>query len=854
MMDTRCLASLLAASLLVTACGDDGGNGSDIGGADGGNGPNDPVERTLSELGVSSTSEPRVDDDGDPLPDDYAPLGSRRTINRFAEIVPFGLRLEGDLTTDGRMPVLDIEPGANNTFSWSVLRDDAPADTPWFTDAPGRARAAANGDFDRDGQDEIAIVYQIDGEPVRLVIMDGAPDYGFSEPVVVDTGTWDQLFVAAGDFDGNETEDLVIALVSNAEGTTLVTFANDGEFRLDGTPRRIERLGEESRETQVVLQAGNIDYDRALELAVVVNQYRGEVSNGAGGSDISDSSRYVIYDDSRNGHAVLKSDLAVIDVGTEVKTAKVADIALGDVDGDNVDEVVLGGLDVVGNATNPPNYLVEVFDDAKRDFAHLDGRETDSRAISLQPQASGAMQYLVYLHVLTADLDGDGAAEVVTNQFVYEDLRQAGGALVRMDLGEGPLEIPMEDLFAEGNSGDDYYFSWASSDMEAADVTSDRRDNIVLYAQTLNFVIGEGQTVQVWGIDGIDGWKKMLDVFTQRSNPLNRGEQLHPQLLLADAEVDNESMALEYSDGSYRFVFTEPVVLAALAAAPCSENLGQSLGSSCRTAFGRAISDTQAREDSWTIIAGVSVGFDATVPFVGGPEAIVDTRNTIRNYSIDSYTLTTSVLRETGALEDSVIFTTVPLDIYTYTVLSHPNPDLIGEQLEVRLPREPITVMVEREIYNAAVGTEGPQIDDSVFTHVEGDPASYPTRAEKDALLRQNDGLESEEVDVGQGTGQTVVSISDFSSTTSGQSYDFETTLNLKATAGGVVGGFTVGGGAGFALEITRGEETIYQGSVGNISEEFFPAEAYSWGLFSYIHEDAASGQTFEVLNYWVEP
>ena len=852
MINARRLLRFFAATFLISACGDDGSDGPGNGSGNGG--PNDPVRQTLSELGVSPTSEPRVDDDGDPLPDDYAPLGSRRTINRFAEIIPFGVRLDDDPTSEGRMPVLDIDPGANNTFSWSLLRDDPPAETPWLTDDPTMARSAVNADFDRDGQDEIAIVYQIPTEPVRLVIMDGAPDYGFDEPTVIDTGTWDQLFVEAGDFDGNETEDLVIALVSNTDGTTLVTFANDGDFRLDGTPRRIERLGEGGGETQVVLEAGNIDFDRALELAVVVNQYGGGVSNGAQGNDLSDSARYFIYDDSWNDYAVLKSDLAVIDLGTEVKTAKVADIALGDVDGDNVDEVVLGGLDRVGNARNAPSYLVEVFDDAKRDFARLDGLEVDSRAGSLRPQSSGATQYLVYLHVLTADLDGDGAAEIVTNQYVYEDFRQTSGALVPMDIGDGPLEIPLSDLFCDGNSGDDYYFSWASSDMEAADVTSDRRDNIVLYAQTLNFLVGESQEVQVWGIDGIDGWKKMLDVDTAFSNPLNGRQQLHPELLLADAEVDNESMALEYSDGSYRFVFTEPVVLAALAAAPCSESLGQNLGSSCRTAFGRAISDTQQRENSWSIIAGVSVGFDATVPFVGGPEAIVDTTNTIRNYSIDSYTLTTSVLRETGALEDSVIFTTVPLDIYTYTVLSHPNSDLVGEEIEVRLPREPITVMVEREVYNAAVGTEGPQIDDGIFTHVEGDPASYPTRSEKDALLRQYDGLESEEVDVGQGTGQTVVSISDFSSTTTGQSYDFEATLNLKATAGGVVGGFTVGGGAGFALEITRGEETIYQGSVGNISEDFFPTEAYSWGLFSYIHEDTASGQTFEVLNYWVEP
>ena len=73
------------------------------------------------------------------------------------------------------------------------------------------------------------------------------------------------------------------------------------------------------------------------------------------------------------------------------------------------------------------------------------------------------------------------------------------------------------------------------------------------------------------------------------------------------------------------------------------------------------------------------------------------------------------------------------------------------------------------------------------------------------------------------------------------------------ATAQSVVGGYTVGGGADFALELTRGDETIYQGSVGNISAEFFPRDSYSWGLFSYVFEDDGSGQTFEVLNYWID-
>lgn len=818
---------------LAAGCGDSGPGGGN------GDGKNSSVEEVLDDLGVVRSSEPRVDETGEPLPEDYAPLGGTKTINRFAEVLFFGAQLDDGVASQGRMPILDIDPGSNNSFSWSLLSDAPPADTPWMTANNDLPRAAVNGDFDRDGQDEIAIVYQVPTEPVRLVIMDGAPSYAFGEPQVIDTKTWDEIFIEAGDFDGNGSADLVVGLIDDATATLITLVNDDAGFRVEGSPRRITRQG--TGGAQLAMASGNLDRDIALELAVVLN-FDGEAA------------RYFVYDDAWNDYAELTSDIAALRVGDSVQTAAVADVALGDVDGDGVDELVIAGLNRTGTVRQDAvRYFTEVMDDARTGFAHLTGNDVDSGAGRLQPTSSGAGHELSYLHVLTADVDGDGVKEIVTNQFLYEDLQQSGGVLAPLDLGEGPVEIPVKDLFTDGDSGDDYAFTWRSSAMAAGDVTSDRRENIVLYAQRLS-VNGEGQELQVWGIDGIDGWKEMLDLETTFSNPRNQGDSIRPQIILTDSEVDNESMALEYSEGSYRFVFTEPLLLAALAAPPCSTELGQNVGSSCTTAFGRAISETVQRENSWSVIAGASVGFEADIPFVGGAEAIVDTQTTVRNTTTNAYTLTTSVIRETGSLEDSVIFTTVPLDIYTYTVLSHPNPDLVGENIEIRLPREPITIMAEIDVYNAALEEDsGVQIDDAIFAHLAGDPSTYPTRAEKNGLLNRWDGLQSDEVDVGQGTGQTIVSISDFSSTTRGTAYDFEASLNVKVTAGGAVAGYKVGGGVGAALEVSRGEETIYQGAVGNISAEFFPREAYSWGLFSYIYEDRGSGQTFEVLNYWVE-
>jgi hypothetical protein len=50
-----------------------------------------------------------------------------------------------------------------------------------------------------------------------------------------------------------------------------------------------------------------------------------------------------------------------------------------------------------------------------------------------------------------------------------------------------------------------------------------------------------------------------------------------------------------------------------------------------------------------------------------------------------------------------------------------------------------------------------------------------------------------------------VAKITECSIGSTGNAFDFEATLDLKATRGGVVGGLSIGGGAGFDVSITRG-------------------------------------------------
>ena len=77
--------------------------------------------------------------------------------------------------------------------------------------------------------------------------------------------------------------------------------------------------------------------------------------------------------------------------------------------------------------------------------------------------------------------------------------------------------------------------------------------------------------------------------------------------------------------------------------------------------------------------------------------------------------------------------------------------------------------------------------------------------------------------------------------------------VEVEATVGGVVGGFTVGSEAGSSMTITTGSSSVYSGTVGAIPSETFIDNGYKWGIFTHQYVDPDSNQAFSVIDYWVE-
>jgi hypothetical protein len=324
--------------------------------------------------------------------------------------------------------------------------------------------------------------------------------------------------------------------------------------------------------------------------------------------------------------------------------------------------------------------------------------------------------------------------------------------------------------------------------------------------------------------------------------------------ILLPVNVDADSPVLAFSEGEYELVFTEPIVVAALAAPPYELGIAQNFGA-CSTAFGNTQSTGSEVERTVSVSAGVSVGANFDFDLVqGGFELEQSLTVEASRVSSHGYQLDRTILFQSGWDEDLVVFTTLPMDVYTYTVLSHPsNPALVGEQVVVRLPREPILLQADREYYNEHVFDGGMKVDAGVFQHAIGDVSSYPTRAQKDLLLVQNGGLQHGPVSVGQGSGSTQVTIQVGESWSEGGALEVAYELEVKATAGGAMAGFSVGASASAGLRITSGTQTTYTGTVGAIGAPDFAAHQYQFGLFTYVRPDPTRGYQFEVLNYWVE-
>lgn len=839
----------LALALALAACGTSspggGGPGTDPVPGD------DPVAASLGALGVDTSPSPRRAPDGSVLDGGSAPLGPSAELGDPDEFTDEGaahataeLVISRDVSSGQdtlhveQIDGAQVTPGGAISFGSRTELADLTAEAPWASpDDEGSSqfnslRAVAAGDLDDDGFDEIAAIYvdASDGVLKLDVFDDDAAGYATSGDSLASGADIDGVVLLALDGDGDGRDEL-IAAISYDDRVELTPLTGSGSSWSTDDAATLTLAQEGAGSTLYVrMSAGQLDYDNGEELAVVVNEASPSVAN------------LYVFDDANAGRAELDRSSVLANVGGIVAAAA-ADVSLADIDGDGLDEVVLAGATNLARFCNDPfDALLIARDDAVNGLSLLDATLGDL----LYPRCDAANSWdRFFVFLATPDLDGDGVHEIVANHLVYDDFAEARA----FSLMSG-MQLP-PSLFLENATDANQILSVATTAVIAADVTGDGRENVLVYRQNRD-------RLPVWGVSAVssigtdaNGWAQLSEIEIP-GDGFNSAIQSRP--ILVAANVDEDGPVLKYGEGSYELVYTEPIVIAALAAPPCHDGIDQNV-SACVTSFGQGSAETVDASVTVTVKASAFVGVETSVnvPFLGdvGTEFERTVTASASAWAGTAYTVEKTVTYSSGPLEDAVVFTSVPYDVYRYEIVSHPDPDLVGSDVVIRLPREPVTMIAERSFFNAAVPDGSLRIDANVFDHTPGEVASYPTASRKSSLLSQYGGLEFGPRGVGQGTGQTEQEIAVSNEVGVGGSLGIEYETSFKATSGVVFGGFSVGYGVEAALSFTSGSSTIFSGAVGSISDADYAANAYQWGIFSY--DQAEADQEFAVINYWVE-
>ncbi len=766
------MVSIFAASLLLVACSSQG---------DSVPATNAEHNAMLESLGFTTGLGPRVDPSGAPVADGDHPLRSRfATFRPSAELYLGGIVIGGageHLFDDG-------------SHGYARLAFAGQQDTSW---QGAKFKNGIAGDFDGDGVDEILVVYFEDAEKqLRFFLLDVAT--GGVKEGVIDTFTTapanlDQVLqpaLSAGDFDGDGNAEAAIGFSH--------LYLLD---QIEGTPQATRiRLSGQDEDNDAFVAMGNVDWDAADELVVTFT--RGGGRFGA----------YAIFDGNLVGPVQtgpLSHSGPDLDADQQPVPHVIVDaqVAIGDIDGDRIGEIVFGALE---SGADKPYWPLLILD-----YKGAGASALYEWTYWMRPAGHADV---IPKPLIALDYDGDGLDEIYyANQIV------------------SPRKAP----FAVGDEG-----TYWNGRAAAGDVDGDGNDEIIV--STPYAVTGANQ-VYASGRDASGNWKLK-----------NRwsGALIDPwSAVIVPANVDADSPVVRY-DGEHELLFTEPTIIAVLASPPYKTGIGQNVAGTVTT-FGQSHGETAEDETS----LGFTVGGSVSIP--GAKGSLEITAKVAQDYvSSHSSTIRKYASFTTGPGADKVVFTAVPFDVYYYTVTSSPDPAEVGRRLTINVPRENQILAATPDFFNAHNGG-ALDVDQSILAHKRGEVWSYPTLARRDELLDAAEALEGTykrlwngPFMVSEGTGFQTVGISESKGSGNGTKFDFNVEVKPNLKMLGVVVGVSVGFHHGHTYKVSSDDTTTYEGRIGDIPAESFTSQnLYRYGLF--VYPAAVGAQKFVVMNYWTE-
>lgn len=728
------------------------------------------------------------------------------------------------------------------------------------------------------------------------------------------------LQVAAGDFDGNGIDEIAVYIPDGANGTTssnsrvevyrlkytdsslpIDNYLNTANWELAWTYPFQEGTYVSN---MVSLLAGDFNRDGTDDLAMSWGVYYSSAYK-------TNSQAKILYG-SKTSNMLAVAKPFDLKYGTSQLVR--AAFAYADINGDNVDEVVLGAQsedDINAGLMNTRvinvyayNGTLDAFMKLSSDnfslvsFENDDGvtqQLTDGKYYSSPAMVANitpirlegrTKNYMIYLDsVLYAY--GENGLEIYD---MMEDAADGGSAML-LDATR-LLDFPERKVQQVEMSK--YYVEYGASN---ADFTGDSLESLHMNQY---FLLQEVRSSwdgnwyelfsHLWFFRGLRDWDPQY--FTQAGvyhkeeglfkahafyvtmNNANTIEVFNHKLLhsaigkldryYALLNMDNDTSFMSYKNKHY-IRYTDPEVLAVMASAPYFADVAQMEGGdnhvgNSSTSFTASDGTGTGTSKSDTLSIGAYFGIDQDITVLGVKVASFEMELEYKHgwtWETEKNSMMTQSITYTSiAGQDSVAFYSIPMEIYEYelnTPIVDANDIVIGYNTQIialNIPHNASKTVLSLDRYEA-IAADYPELPQISGTVLKHTIGSPSTYPKSSAGYR--DPIEFNSVAlVGYGDGSLTQEIEMSNETEKVYTNTNAVDFKIGGGAGSFKAGITVG------YEGSRGKITVttagstYAATIVNMPEEASDYQySYTWKLFTYNYSDGLNG--FPVVNFIVE-
>jgi len=328
--------------------------------------------------------------------------------------------------------------------------------------------------------------------------------------------------------------------------------------------------------------------------------------------------------------------------------------------------------------------------------------------------------------------------------------------------------------------------------------------------------------------------------------------------------TDNDTSFMKYT-GNHYVVYTDPEVLAVIASAPYFEDVANMEGGddhvgNSETSYSSTTGSEQGSTTSNTISAGAYFGIDAEVTVFGVQVASFEMETEYSHgwtwETEQSSTLEQTITYGTAAGEDAVAFYAIPMEVFDYTLytpITDSNNQVTGyeeQTMTVNIPHTAAVSVLSLDKYES-IAADYPELPRISGTVLTHEIGDPATYPTSANGYRDAEVYNGNWAAVGYGNGYISQEIAMGTGTTKSYSQTNSFSFKMGGGAGFVKAGVTVGTEWGRGSATTTTEGSTFSATIVNM-----PAGAedfgyyYAWKLFTYNYSDGRT--SFPVVNFLV--